>query len=277
VAEPPAARERIRQPVHPDRTASAPPYGAYRRPDGTWRPPRPEGLARVLAKAGYGARPRAEQLVRTGRVTVAGRAVRDPGQPVRPEDEIPLDGAPLREVARAYLVLHKPRGVDCQERHHSHRWVGDLLPGDLVGLEPAGRLDTRARGLLLVSNDLWWNARVAGSEALERRYEVVVRGQVNSIALELVRGGVSLPSQGMFRPQRVRVLLEDARQTVLEVVVRGGHHRQVRAVFTTLRHDVLSLSRTGLGPVDLGELVPGAHRALTATEVSRLVPGGRHG
>ncbi len=45
---------------------------AYRAADGRWRPPRAEGLARVLAKAGYGARARAADMGRAGRVTVDG-------------------------------------------------------------------------------------------------------------------------------------------------------------------------------------------------------------
>ncbi len=253
------------------------PYARYRRSDGTWRPPRAEGLARILAKAGYGARPRAAQLVQAGRVAVAGKVVRDPARAVEPDLAITLDGEPLREAPRLYLALHKPRGVDCQERPHAGRWIGDLLPPEAVGLEPAGRLDPRARGLMLVSNDLWWNARVAEATDLERRYQIVVRGSIDRMALDLVRTGVSLPSQGTVRPLWVQVRQETGRQTTVEVAVRGGHHRQIRTVFTTLRYEVLSMVRSGFGPLDLEALAPGASRPLTPVEVQQLARGGSHG
>ncbi len=252
------------------------PYPQYRRPDGSWRPPRPEGLARVLAKAGYGARPRTESLVRGGRVTVDGHPVRNPGQAVGPDSDIRLDGTRLCEVPRIYLALHKPAGVDCQDRRPTGRWIGDLLPPGAVGLEPAGRLDVRARGLLVVSNDLWWNSRIAEGPDLERRYRIVVRGQVNAMALDLLRSGVNLPSQGTVRPLRVQVVREETRRTTLEVAMLSGHHRQIRAVFTTLRHEVLSMVRSGLGPLDLGPLAPGASRDLTVEEIRQLAQGGSH-
>jgi 23S rRNA pseudouridine2605 synthase len=231
----------------------------------------------VLAKAGYGARPRAEAIVREGRVRIDGRIVDDPGHPVEPTSEVVLDGARLREVDRHYFLLHKPRGVDCQERRHAGRWLGDLLPDTCVGLEPAGRLDTRARGLLLVSNDLWWNARVAENADLERRYEIVVRGTVRTLVLDLLRAGVTVPSQGTFRPESVRVAGESEQQTTLVIGVRGGHHRQVRAVLTSLRLEIVSLARTGLGPLDLERLAPGDFRELATAEIGQLARGGSDG
>jgi 23S rRNA pseudouridine2605 synthase len=242
----------------------------YRCSDGSWRPPRAEGLARVLAKAGYGARPRTEALVRAGRIAVDGQVELDPSRPVERAHELCLDGALLREAPRRYLLLHKPAGVECQERAHAGSWVGDYLPDDAVGLEPAGRLDARARGLLLFSNDLGWNDEISSDRSLERRYEIVVRGAVSSMVLDVVRAGVSLPGQGVFRPQRVELLVAEEDRSTLRLHVRGGHHRQVRAVFTVLRHDVLSIVRWGLGAVDLATTPPGAWRDLDPEEIRQL-------
>lgn len=242
----------------------------YRCGDGTWRPPRTEGLARVLSKAGYGARPRAELLVRSGRISVDGQVELDPARPVDRDHELRLDEQLLCEAPRRYLALHKPRGVDCQERKHAGRWIGDYLPRDAVGLEPAGRLDTRARGLLLVSNDLGWNAAISGDPNLERRYEVVVSGQVSRMTLDVVSAGMNLPGQGNFRPQQVDLIVADEERSILRLQVRGGHHRQLRTVFTMLRHEVQSIVRTGLGPVDLVSLAPGAWRQLEARVIRQL-------
>ena len=249
----------------------------YRCADGSWRPPRPEGLARVLAKAGYGARPRAEALICLGRVTIDGKVERNPGRAVSADHEIRLDGEILCEAHRCYLALHKPTGVDCQPQYGASLWVGDMLPADVVGLEPAGRLDARARGLLLISNDLHWNTVVSQTMDLERGYEVRVSGTVTAMALDVIRAGMSIPGQGPFRPLRVAILSEDKRGTLVGVKVRGEHHRQVRTAFSLLRHDVLSVVRTAIGPVELAGLAAGGTRELTSIEVRRLGLAGAKG
>jgi pseudouridine synthase len=133
-----------------------------------------------------------------------------------------------------------------------------------------GRIDDRSRGLLLMSNDLDWNTRVAQNQQLERRYEVVVSGVVSNVELDVVRAGLSIPGLGPFRPRRLSILSADAERTRVAVAVFGGHHRQVRAVFTMLRHEVLSAVTVGLGPIDLDRLQPGAIRELTPDEICQL-------
>lgn len=248
---------------------SSPPRN-YHGPGGSWRPSRAEGLARVLAKAGYGARPRTEALVRDGRVTVNGEVELDPGRAVDRACEIRLDGEILREVRRRYLALHKPTGVDCQPLQRLGRWIGDYLPDDVPGLEPVGRLDTRCRGLLLVSNDLDWNNRVAQDAGLNRRYEIVVSGRVSDLELEVIRAGMNLPGQGHFKPLQVRLQAADNRRTVVDLILRGGHLRQVRAVFTMLQHEVTTVVCTAIGPVDLDGLTAGAVRRLSPDEMRGL-------
>jgi 23S rRNA pseudouridine2605 synthase len=248
----------------------------YRCRDGAWRPPRPEGVARVLAKAGYGSRSRAEELVTLGRVMVDGVVVTDPGHAVDRDSDILLNGEVLREAARRYLALHKPAGVTCAPTG-TQRWIGHFLPPDAVGLEPVGRLDGRNRGLLLVTNDQWWRTAVTQAESLSRQYRVVVEGAVPPLALDLMRAGVSVPGQGRFRPTALQLVSADSERTVVDLTLPGAHHRAVAAAFQMLRHEVVSVVRTGLGPVRLGDLAAGAWRDLEPDEVKQLDRQRRHG
>lgn len=246
-----------------------PHWGVYRGPDGLWLPPRSEGLARVLAKAGYGSRLRTEAMVRAGRVTIAGRVVRDPGHAVGPDSAIHLDGEVLREAERRYFVVNKPGGLDCAQLHDAARWI--MPPqADLAGLEPAGRLDVRARGLLLLSNDLWWNTQVSQNATLVSGFEVLVSGQLSTVELDVVRAGMTMAAHGAFKPLRAEIAAQQDTSTLVRIDARGGHIRQVRAAFVSLRRRVLSLVRVALGPVDLQGLSSGRHRALNAAEVRAL-------
>lgn len=258
------------------RDLALPSLDAYRAHDGRWRPPRPEGLARVLAKAGYGARPRTEAICRDGRVTVDGITVTDPGACITRDSVIVLDGAPLVEAPRRYLALHKPPGHECLIS--GGRSLERLLPDDAIGLEPAGRLDVRATGLLLLSNDLSWNQHISGSPDLERRYEVVVSGHVSEIQLDVMLAGIVLSGRGTFRPERVELIGESVSESRVLVALRGDHARKVRAAFTSLLLEVTRLTRVGIGAVSLGDLRGGHHRDLTAREQQALMPaspGGR--
>ena len=255
--------------ITPASSSLCPHWAAYRDQEGLWRPPRVEGLARVLAKAGYGSRLRTEAIVRSGRVTIGGRVVRDPGHAVGPDSTVHLDGEVLREAERHYLALNKPGGLDCAQLHDPARWI--LPPeADLAGLEPAGRLDMRARGLLLLSNDLWWNTQVSQNAALVRGFDVLIAGQVSSMELDVIRAGMTVSPHGHFKPLRAEVAAQQEAGTLVRVDVRGGHIRQVRAAFIALRRRVLGLARVQVGPVDLQGLTTGRHRSLNAAEMRAM-------
>lgn len=257
------ARDRIAKDISP--------WPNYRGRDGVWLPPKREGLARVLAKAGYGARPRAEALVQAGRLTVDGRVVRDPAQPVTARSEIRLDGQILCEAVRHYLAMNKPAGVDCQPGGSVHlRHVGRYLGGEMVGLESAGRLAVSLRGLILLSNDLWWNTRVCQNAGLARSYEVFLKGRVSGGELAVINAGMVLPSRGHFRAESIVVVDQREQGTLIDLTVKGGHDRQIRNAFTTLHREVLWMARTALGPVTLQGLAGGQFRALTAAEIDAL-------
>ena len=251
-------------------TSPCPDWAAYRGPDGAWRPSRPEGLARVIARAGYGTRPRVEDLIRSGRVTVGGRVVRDPGRAVGPDSEIHLDGHLLCEAPRHYLLLNKPAGLECHHLREQSRWIPPLPALDLTGLEPAGRLDGRASGLLLLSNDLWWNDAVCRHTDLVRGFEVQIEGRLSATELDVIRAGLSVPNHGAFKPLRLEVVSHSDRSTRVRLDVRGVPIRLVRGVFKALRHQVLHLSQVMLGPVAIDGLASGRHRGLTIVEIRAL-------
>lgn len=242
----------------------------YLGPDGAWRPNRPEGLARVVAKAGYGSRAHAEAMVRAGRVTVDGQPVVDPALAVDAKSRITLDDRPLVEAPRRYFAYHKPAGVDGVVA------VTAILPqlgGGSVGLEPLGRLDPRSSGLVLIANDHWWSAAILSHRRLEREFAVRVQGLLSDAEMSIMLGGLHLQGMGYIRPLEVRLLARDAEATQLRVALRGAKIRQVRQLFQSFRHDLLELAVVRIGAVRLGELGSGQSRPLTRAEVHSMQLG----
>jgi 23S rRNA pseudouridine2605 synthase len=122
------------------------------------------GLARALSKLGYCSRSRAAELIRTGCVRVSGVIRRDPETPVsESRDVITVDGAAVGARKKVYLMLNKPRGVVTTASDEKGReTVYSLLSGKgFPWLSPVGRLDKASEGLLLLTNDSEWGARIA--------------------------------------------------------------------------------------------------------------------
>ncbi|HKC10373.1 MAG TPA: pseudouridine synthase [Methylomirabilota bacterium] len=226
-------------------------------------------LSKILAQAGIASRRAAEGLLAEGRVTVNGRVRLEPGAQADPEqDRITLDGRPLPGRAPLqYLLLHKLRGYVTTRNDPAGRPVVlDLLPPAARIVYPVGRLDIDAEGLLLLTNDGELANRLLHPRyEIPRVYEVDVRGRVDLADLPRWRRGAVLPD-GPAVPKRVGRLSVGPRSTRLSVTFAEGRYREVKRYCTALGHPVERLTRVQFGPLRLGNLAPGAHRALTPAE-----------
>jgi len=130
---------------------------------------------------GYCSRSQAAVLIRAGRVTLNRRVARDPESPVRMpdgriDDRIEVDGSPLDKTPAIYLLMNKPRGVVTTASDEKGRaTVYDLLEPGLPWVGPVGRLDKASEGLLLLTNDSEWAAKITEpSSRLDKKYHVQV-------------------------------------------------------------------------------------------------------
>jgi 23S rRNA pseudouridine2605 synthase len=232
------------------------------------------GLARALSKLRYCSRSQASALIGTGRVTLNGARRLDPETPVNlATDRIQVDGAAVASPRKLYLVLNKPRGLvttACDEK--GRKTIYSCLPDDLPWVGPVGRLDKASEGLLLLTNDSEWAARVLDPEThLDKTYHVQIRGQAQPKLLESLMRFVRT-DVGVLRVRHASILRQGARNTWLEIVLDEGKNRHIRRMLETLRIEVLRLVRVAIGPLPLGNLPKGAYRELTTAEKQALMP-----
>lgn len=194
------------------------------------------GVARVISKRGFCSRSQAENLVREGRVSLRGKIVRDPDTPARENDEICVDGKPVKASEFIYFMMNKPRGyVTTASDEKGRATVMDLFreqyakmyPGKLVPhISPVGRLDAASEGLLLFTNDTQWadallnpqesrgskagmtSASVILSEAKDpvtvphtKIYRVQVAGKPTAAELEQMEKGFYVPPRVFGEPE----------------------------------------------------------------------------
>jgi 23S rRNA pseudouridine2605 synthase len=237
---------------------------------------RKAGLARALSKLGYCSRAQAVELIRAGRVCLNGNARRDPEAPVRIEkDQVTVDGIAIKAPRKLYLMMNKPRGlVTTASDEKGRETVYSLLDKDkesLPWIAPVGRLDKASEGLLLLTNDSEWGARVAAPEThLEKTYHVQITTVADENLLASLRKGVRADDGDVLHARRASVLRAGEKNSWLGIVLDEGKNRQIRRMLSALGVETLRLTRVAIGPLQLGQLPKGAYRPLTQEEKRSL-------
>ncbi len=226
-------------------------------------------MARALSKLGYCSRARGFELIRAGRVRLNGAVSRNPETAVKLDgDRIEVDGQPLRPRQKIYLALNKPRGVLTTASDEKGRQsVYSLLPHELGWVGPVGRLDKASEGLLLLTNDSEWAARITDPAThLDKIYHVQIRGVAADSTLRALTTGVRTNPGDLLRAKNARLLRAGKQNCWLEIVLDEGKNRQIRRMLEVLGFEVLRLLRISIGPLVLGELAKGKWRNLSAQE-----------
>lgn len=230
-----------------------------------------ERLQKVLAAAGVSSRRHAEKLILAGRVTVNGDVVSLLGTRVDPEqDAVAVDGVPIARPAARTIMLNKPAGYLTTRDDPQARDTVMALAPEIPGLHPIGRLDMDTTGLLLLTNDgeLTY-ALTHPKHHVDKTYHAWVEGTPDDDALERLRRGITLTDGPTF-PAAVRRLRTRDGRTLVEVIIHEGRKRQVRRMLQAVGHPALTLQRTKIGPLTLGDLLEGHWRDLTFEEIHAL-------
>ncbi len=183
-----------------------------------------------------------------------------------------------------YILFNKPYGVLCQFTPSAgHRTLSEF--GFPKGVYSVGRLDADSEGLLLLTNDNALKTRLTEPRFEHpRTYLVQVERCPDDIALEKLRQGVLIQGYRTKEAELERLNIEPElpprvpsirfRKNVptcwIRITIREGRNRQVRRMTAAVGHPTLRLFRVALGDLSLGNLVSGAWRDLTASEIKIL-------
>ena len=217
-----------------------------------------ERLQKILSARGVASRRKAEEMIRSGLVTVNGRTA-VLGDTADPDtDEILISGKLLPgQEQYIYILLNKPRGYvttlsDEKGRPNAAQLVADCG----VRVYPVGRLDMDSEGLLLFTNDgAFANALMHPKQEVKKTYEVWVTGYHPGGEVQLSRP-ITLDGY-TIRPPKVKLIRADGQKAKFLVTIHEGRNRQVR--------------RIKEGSLSLGDLPLGKWRYLTEEERRELI------
>ncbi len=225
-------------------------------------------LNAFLARAGIASRRGADELIKSGRVTVNGEA----GQlntVVGAHDLVAVDGEEVARQRLRYVLLHKPAGVVTTARDPQGRpTVVELVPAE-PRVVPVGRLDADTTGALLLTNDGQLAHRLAHPRyGVEKTYVTDVEGDPGEDVLRRLRQGVEL-DDGPTAPARARRLGRGR----VELVLHEGRKHQVKRMLAAVGHPVTRLHRSAYAGLTLEGLEPAEWRELEPSEVELLRTG----
>ena len=236
-------------------------------PGGEMEDSRDPNLTKFLATCGAASRRRADELIRSGRVTVDGAVTTDPAFRVASSRVVALDGKTVAPPDKfRYVMLNKPRGYVCSNSDaHAEHLALELITG-FPGcfLRSAGRLDKESEGLIVFSDDGDYLERVAHPRhRVTKLYDVTVSRPLTGKDLAAMRSGI------VDGGELLRVL--EAQQISpgrLRIKLNEGKKREIRRLCAHLGAPVVVLRRIALGGLTLGDLKPGAYRELSEREVA---------
>ncbi len=229
-------------------------------------------IQKIIAHAGICSRRKAEKYIAEGRVKVDGELVTQPGLKVDPQKTIiTVDGKPLQEEKKIYILLHKPRGyVTTLSDPQGRPIVTDLLPEIQERLFPVGRLDLDSEGALLLTNDgALANQVLHPRFEVNKTYEATLQNLPKKSDLQKLEQGIVLDGKKTW-PAQLRILKKKKDVAVVEIIIHEGKKRQVRKMFQAVGHPVIRLKRTSYGRLQLKNLPEGSYRFLDQNDVKKL-------
>jgi pseudouridine synthase len=161
------------------------------------------------------------------------------------------------------IMLNKPAGYVCSRDGQGSRTVYDLLPPELHGLKPVGRLDKDSSGLLLLTDDgNFANELTHPSKQKEKVYTVELDKKLAWQDRERIERGVERDDGVSALRLRPASPLRPLGGTRWDVRMSEGRNRQIRRTFAACGYDINSLHRTTFGPYRLNGLKPGSYISL---------------
>ena len=245
-------------------------------------------LQKILAAAGFGARRKCEMIIAQGRVKVNGALITELGTKADPaNDIIEVDGIAIHQQRKVYIMLNKPAGcITTVNDPRGRKTVMEYLADVPERVFPVGRLDQDTEGLLLFTNDGEFCDRITHPRfKVFKTYDAWITGIPAEEQLRQLREGVPL-GDTVSAPAEARLLQEKELElsykgkkkntlrrtpcSMLEIRIQEGRKRQVKRMIKAIGFRVISLKRTKVGNLELGDLPTGKYRYLDKKEIELI-------
>lgn len=238
-------------------------------------------LNKYLSDAGVCSRRQADKMIEEGRVTVNGQTAQM-GMQIEREWEVCVDNKKVNtEEAFILLACYKPRGIECTTAADCKENIVDYI-GYSKRIYPVGRLDKDSEGLILLTNNgAIVNKILKASNYHEKEYEVTINRPVEEAFLKKMANGVKISKvekkngekKVIFEAVTRKCQVKQTGRYSFQIVITQGLNRQIRRMCQACGAKVVTLKRTRIMNILLGDLKVGEYREVSDEELKKLLEG----
>ncbi len=228
-------------------------------------------LNKYIASSGLCSRRKADELIEQGIVIVNGKTITELGYLVQQKDKVFVNKKLIHPVKHEYYRFYKPAGyITTCDDERGRKTIYDLLPENLAGLKPVGRLDKDSTGLLILTNDgELINALTHPSVKVPKVYMVTVNAQVKRAELEQMANGIEIEPNKIAYAD-IQVLEIDNKHTEMQITLYQGMNRQIRKMFEYFGYEVKVLKRIRHATLNLNGLKRGEFKPIKPAQIKEL-------
>lgn len=221
-------------------------------------------INKLLSNLGYCSRKETNKLIEAGRVIVNGK-ICIPGQWVEENDDILMDGNPIEEKEKVYLLLNKPEGITCTAASEVKNNIINFVNYPEY-IFPVGRLDKNSQGLIIMTNDGELANEILDSENNhEKEYLVTVNNKITDGFIENMSNGVYILGQ---KTRRCKVEKYD--DYTFNITLTQGLNKQIRRMTKVFGYTVIKLQRIRILNLGIECLEMGKWRYISNEEINDL-------
>lgn len=225
-----------------------------------------------VVQSGLCSRRKADELIKSGEITVNHWPVTDPTYSVQEKDTVRYKKQILtpQVIDFTYILLHKPSGYVTTASDNKHRkTIFDLIHDETIKhrLFPVGRLDITTTGILLITNDGQLAQKLAHPRyEIEKVYQVQLDKALSSEAELAIKKGLFL-KDGKISVDRLE---RGYSPTSVRITIHSGKNRIIRRIFESQGYTVIKLERIGFAGLTKKGLALGQWRFLNKKEIAQL-------
>lgn len=227
--------------------------------------PSPIRINRYLALTGVATRRGADELISQKKVFINGRTA-TLGDMVQKGDVVKVKNATPKKYL--YLAYYKPQGIITHSPKEGEKSIEDIFRRQLKErVFPVGRLDKDSHGLIILTNDGRITEKLLSPEREhEKEYIVTVNKPIISKFLKHLGRGVDIEGYAT-KPARAKGLGERK----FSIVITEGKKHQLRRMCAAEGYVAEDIKRVRIMNVKLGNLTPGAFRAIQDEELKNFL------
>lgn len=222
-------------------------------------------LNKFISQTGICSRREADKWIDAERVKINGNIAKK-GNRVFENDEVTIDDRVLENKPDlVYIALHKPVGVTCTTDLKDKDNIVDFVnhPKRIFHI---GRLDKPSTGLILLTNDGDIVNQILREENNhEKEYLVKVHKPIDEDFIRKMSDGIPI-----LDTVTKKCKVEKVGKSTFRIILTQGLNRQIRRMCEYLDNRVVTLKRTRIMNVGLGNLKEGDWRDLTPEELKGL-------